>query len=53
MTDERAIEILDPEHREYFGSIEPVEEACRSSSTDPIWIRTVITAAAWGGSDDR
>lgn len=29
MTDERAIEILDPEHREYFGSIEPVVEACR------------------------
>ena len=29
MTIERAIEILDPEHREYYGSIEPVNEACR------------------------
>lgn len=29
MTDERAIEILDPEHREHYESIEPVEEACR------------------------
>ena len=27
MTDERAIEILDPEHREHYESIEPVEEA--------------------------
>ena len=25
----RAIEILDPEHREQYGSIEPVNEACR------------------------
>ena len=29
MTDERAIEILDPEHLEYYESIEPVEEAAR------------------------
>ena len=29
MTPERAIEILDPEHREHYESIEPVEEACR------------------------
>ena len=29
MTAERAIEILDPEHRENYESIEPVEEACR------------------------
>lgn len=29
MTDERAIEILDPEHRGHYESIEPVEEACR------------------------
>lgn len=29
MTIERAIEILDPEHRENYESIEPVEEACR------------------------
>lgn len=29
MTDERAMEILDPEHREHYESIEPVEEACR------------------------
>ena len=28
MTIERAIEILDPEHREHYESIEPVEEAC-------------------------
>ena len=29
MTNERAIEILDPEHREQYDSIEPVNEACR------------------------
>ena len=29
MTFERAIEILDPNHREHYESIEPVEEACR------------------------
>lgn len=29
MTNERAIEILDPEHREHYESIESVEEACR------------------------
>lgn len=28
MTIERAIEILDPEHREHYESIEPVNEAC-------------------------
>lgn len=29
MTNERAIEILDPEHREQYDSIEIVNEACR------------------------
>ena len=29
MTIERAIEILNPEHREHYDSIEIVEEACR------------------------
>lgn len=29
MTIERAIEILDPKHREHYESIEPVNEACR------------------------
>ena len=29
MTIERAIEILNPEHREKYESIEPVNEACR------------------------
>ncbi len=29
MTTERAIEILNPEHREHYKSIEIVEEACR------------------------
>lgn len=29
MTIERAIEILDPNHREHYESIEPVNEACR------------------------
>ncbi len=29
MTLERAIEILNPEHREHYESIEPVNEACR------------------------
>lgn len=29
MTIDRAIEILDPEHREHYESIDPVMEACR------------------------
>lgn len=29
MTHERAAEILDPEHREHYESLEPVNEACR------------------------
>lgn len=29
VTSERAIEILDPDHREHYESIEPVNEACR------------------------
>lgn len=29
MTVDRAIEILDPEHREQYESIDPVNEACR------------------------
>ena len=29
---ERAIEILDPNHREHYESIEPVNEACRMGS---------------------
>ena len=29
MTNERAIEILDPEHREHYKSIEPIKTACR------------------------
>ena len=29
MTIDRAIEILDPEHREHYKSIDPVMEACR------------------------
>lgn len=29
MTTERAIEILNPERREHYPSIEPVNEACR------------------------
>ena len=29
MTLERAIEILNPEHREHYDSLETVEEACR------------------------
>lgn len=29
MTVERAIEILNPEHREHYNSIDPVIEACR------------------------
>lgn len=29
MTLERAVEILDPEHREHYDSIEPVITACR------------------------
>ena len=29
MNVQRAIEILNPAHREHYESIEPVEEACR------------------------
>lgn len=29
MTIDRAIEILDPTHREHYESIDPVNEACR------------------------
>ena len=29
MTIERAIEILNPEHREHYESIDPVNDACR------------------------
>lgn len=29
MTIDRAIEILNPEHREHYESLEPVNEACR------------------------
>lgn len=29
MTYDRAIEILDPAHREHYESIDPVNEACR------------------------
>ena len=29
MTIDRAIEILDPNHRETYDSIEPINEACR------------------------
>ena len=29
MTIDRAIEILNPEHREHYESIDPVNEACR------------------------
>ena len=29
MTYERAIEILNPEHREHYESLDPVNEACR------------------------
>ena len=29
MTIDRAIEILDPGHREHYESIDPVNEACR------------------------
>ena len=29
MTIDRAIEILDPDHRETYDSIEPINEACR------------------------
>lgn len=29
MTIERAIEILDPAHREHYESIDPVNDACR------------------------
>lgn len=29
MTDERAMEILDPDHLEHYESIEPIIEACR------------------------
>lgn len=33
MTTERAIEILDPTHREHYDSLETVKEACRMGMT--------------------
>lgn len=36
MDKERAIEILDPVHRERYGSIEPVNEACRMGRAERV-----------------
>lgn len=38
MRNERAIEILDPEHREQYESLEPVNEACRMGM-EALWRR--------------
>lgn len=42
MKNERAIEILDPEHRERYESIEPVNEACRMGM-EALWLRVPRT----------
>lgn len=41
MTIERAIEILNPEHREHYDSIETVNEACRMGMEALRWNRWV------------
>lgn len=50
MTIERAIEILDPEHREHYESIEPVEEACRMGMKT-LWLRIPRTPYPDGDKD--
>jgi hypothetical protein len=58
MTVERAAEILDPEHREHYESIEPVNEACRmgmEALSDPLlfFIKKEIESIAGESSDER
>ena len=42
MTIDRAIEILDPEHREHYESIEPVNEACRMGMEALLFYKRVV-----------
>ena len=44
MENERAIEILDPEHREAYESLEPVNEACRMG-VEPVLINSALVSA--------
>ena len=46
MTIDRACEILDPEHREHYESIEPVNEACRMAVK-------ALRAQQWISVEDR
>jgi hypothetical protein len=46
MTIDRACEILDPEHREHYESIEPVNEACRMAIK-------ALRAQQWISVEDR
>lgn len=45
MTIDRAIEILDPEHRENYGGMDEVNEACRMKTTDGFCV--YVSAAPW------
>ena len=42
MTFDRAIEILDPEHREHYESLDPVNEACRMGMEALKFVRDLI-----------
>ena len=42
MTFDRAIEILDPEHREHYESLDPVNEACRMGMNALVFQRDFV-----------
>lgn len=47
MTIERAIEILDPDHKEHYESLEPVNEACRMGIKALEWMQTAQAIHEW------
>lgn len=47
MTIDRAIEILDPDHREHYESLEPVNEACRMGIKALKWMQTAYVGGEW------
>lgn len=47
MTIDRAIEILDPNHREHYDSLEPVNEACRMGIKALEWMQTAQAIHEW------
>lgn len=47
MTVDRAIEILDPDHREDYESIKPINEACRMGIKALRWMETACIGGEW------